>query len=202
MIKINLAPTVVFGSSQASVSNLSGSNDGFLTDAELRKESFKRLAIVFILPAALYAYQQQNVPEKIAQLNQKSKALAEMKAFNETNSGSVAEIKKFKEDQDKIEKRINALDKISKDRQREIQVLDLFQQVIPEKAWLTKLEVQPDKVIATGISLTDAEISTFMEALTKSAFLMDVNLVNSSEVNVDNMSLKKFEISCLLEKPR
>jgi len=202
MIKINLAPSAIFGSSSAAVSSLGGSNDGFQSDQELRKEAFKRLAVILVLPLGLYAYQQQNVPQKIAQVAQQNKALADMQAFNEKNSSAVAEIKRFKEDQEKIEKRIAALDKISKDRQREIQVLDLFQQVIPEKAWLTKLEIAPDRVTVHGISLTDAEISTFMEALAKSAFLMDVNLISSTEFITDNMSLKKFEISCLLEKPR
>jgi len=41
-----------------------------------------------------------------------------------------------------------------------------------------------------------------MEALTKSAFLMDVNLVTSSEVIIDGSSFKNFEISCLLEGPQ
>ncbi|MNL16532.1 Fimbrial assembly protein (PilN) [compost metagenome] len=100
-----------------------------------------------------------------------------------------------------IETRISALEKISKDRQREIRVLDLVQQLIPEKAWLTRLQINPDKVVIQGLALSDFEVSTFLESLTKSVFLMDVNLVSSSESITDGVSLKRFEISCVLERP-
>jgi type IV pilus assembly protein PilN len=62
--------------------------------------------------------------------------------------------------------------------------------------------LNPDKVIVQGMAISDFEVSQFLEALTKSVFLMDVNLVNSTEVIVDGNSLKKFEISCVLERPQ
>ncbi|MNL55424.1 Fimbrial assembly protein (PilN) [compost metagenome] len=128
--------------------------------------------------------------------------LTETQSFNSKAAASVAEIKKFKEDEAIIESRIAALQKISKDRHREIRVLDLLQSVIPEKSWLTRVNILPEKVTITGMALTDYEVSTFMEALTKSAFLMDVNLVNSTEIIQDGVNLKRFEITCLLERPQ
>lgn len=200
MIKINLASSSV-GSSAAISSSLGISSDGFISPDEARKEALKRLVIMLIPALALYAYQEQNVPQKQSELNAKTQMMNELTAYNAKQSASVAEIKKFKEDEALIEARIAALDKISKDRYREIRVLDLLQQVIPEKAWITQIKITPEKVTVQGLALSDFEVSSFLEALTKSVFLMDVNLVNSSESLVDGVSLKKFEISCLLEKP-
>jgi type IV pilus assembly protein PilN len=200
VIKINLA-----NAQSANAASLSSSigmvGDSFSTSDDLRKEALKRIMIMLIAPLGLYLYEMQNIPTKQAELASKNQVLQELISYNAKQAASVAEIKKFKEDEVLIETRIGALEKISKDRQREIRVLDLVQQLIPEKAWLTRMQINPDKVVIQGLALSDFEVSTFLESLTKSVFLMDVNLVSSSESITDGVSLKRFEISCVLERP-
>lgn len=200
MIKINLASNTSLSSAAPLSSSLGISSDTFLAPDEIRKEALKRLLIILIGPLGLFIYENQNVPAKVADLNAKNQVLAELQNYNSRQAASVAEIKKFKEDEALIEARISALEKISKDRQREIRVLDLLQTVIPEKSWLTRVQINPDKVNVQGLALSDFEVSQFLEALTKSVFLMDVNLVSSSEITQDGTVLKKFEISCVLER--
>lgn len=199
MIKINLS-TQVGGASAAAGSGFGG-GDMFLAAEDMRKEALKRILVILIPTVGLYIYQTQNIPGKQAELSSKQQVLTELQSYNEKQAASVAEIKKFKEDEAIIEARISALDKISKDRSREIRVLDLLQGVIPEKAWLTRIQLNPEKVIIQGMAVSDYEVSQFLESLTKSVFLMDVNLVSSAESVVDGVNLKKFEISCVLEKP-
>lgn len=201
MIKINLASTSSTTSSFGIGSGQSFAGEGLLTAQELRKEALKRIFILFIGPAALHLYEMQNIPAKYFELDTKTKTLNELRVYNAKQASFVAEIKKFKEDESVIEARIAALEKISKDRNREIRVLDLLQTVIPEKAWLTKVQVLTDRVNIQGLGLSDLEVSVFLEALTRSALLIDVNLVSSSEVSKDGVLLKNFEISCMLEKP-
>ncbi|ASD64636.1 PilN domain-containing protein [Bdellovibrio bacteriovorus] len=200
MIKINLASQASTSGGGSIGASLGISSDSFMGADEIRKEALKRLVLLLIGPLALYIYENQNVPGKVAELNSKNQILAELQTYNAKAADSVAEIKKFKEDEALMEARISALEKISKDRQREIRVLDLLQTVIPEKAWLTRVQVNPTRVNIQGLALSDFEVSQFLEALTKSVFLMDVNLVSSSETVTDGVSLKKFEISCLLER--
>ncbi|AHZ86918.1 PilN domain-containing protein [Bdellovibrio bacteriovorus] len=200
MIKINLASQASTSGGGSIGASLGISSDSFMGADEIRKEALKRLVLLLIGPLALYIYENQNVPGKVAELNSKNQILVELQTYNAKAADSVAEIKKFKEDEALMEARISALEKISKDRQREIRVLDLLQTVIPEKAWLTRVQVNPTRVNIQGLALSDFEVSQFLEALTKSVFLMDVNLVSSSETVTDGVSLKKFEISCLLER--
>lgn len=197
MIKINLA------TSKVSSMPLGGAGLGveFVDENDTRKNAMKRILIIMLGPLALFLYENQNIPGKMNELQSKSQVLAELQAYNAKQADSVAEIKKFKEDEALIESRISALEKIAKDRQREIRVMDLLQNVIPEKAWLTRLEINPDRVNIQGMAMSDFEVSSFLEALTKSVFLMDVNLVSSNEVTEDGIVLKRFEISCLLERP-
>lgn len=197
MIRINLAGT----SSQATFSNAISFGGGeILSESATRTEAIKRLVIMLILPVAMILYEQQNLPTKEADLSAKTKYLADLQAFNGKATASVAEIKKFKEDQDKIQARISALEKLSKDRLREIRILDLFQQVIPEKVWFTRLEAQNNKILISGFAMSDYDISSFMEAIAKSAFLSDVNLLSSTEQVLDGINVKKFEISCVTER--
>lgn len=197
MIKINLASQ----SQTSSVSPLGVSDSSLLSAQELRSEALKRIIILLIGPIALYFYETQNIDAKYVDLNAKTAELNTLTAYNSKQANSVAEIKKFKEDEALIEARIAAVEKISKDRNREIRVLDLLQTVIPEKAWLTRIQVFPDRVNIQGLALGDSEVSSFLDALTKSVFLIDVNLVSSSEVIKEGIPLRSFEISCLLERP-
>lgn len=200
MIKINLASTKSTAGAGGGIQFSEGfSEDGFVSE-EARKEALKRLVVILIPAICLYAYQEQHVPELQARLGSLQATLSELENYNSKQAASVAEIKKFKEDEAVIEARISALDKISRDRSREIRVIDLMQQVIPEKAWLTRVSLNPDRMNVQGLGMSDFEVSQFLEALTKSVFLMDVNLVSSTEVTVDGMVLKKFEISAVLER--
>ena len=203
MIKINLiskSSTLPSSSPFGSALGGSSSADGFVSDDQTRKEALKRLVLLLVGPALLYIYEMQNLPTKQAQLASKNQALMELQEYNAKAANSVAEIKKFKEDEAVIESRIAALEKISKDRLKEIRIMELLQTVIPEKAWLTKVEINPSRMTIEGMALSDFEVSTFLESLTRSVFLVDVNLLNSVEVNQEGNVLKQFQISCSLEK--
>ncbi len=165
-----------------------------------RRDGLVRLFIIFLSPIALYFYESQNLPTIQSQLQGRTALLTELQTFNSKMTSSVAEIKKFKEDEAKIQARIAILDKLSKDRQKEIRLLDLFQQAIPEKVWFTKVDMAGPKVTITGVAMSDFDISSFMEALSRSIFLTDVNLVSSAEQVIEGLSTKKFEITCLTEK--
>lgn len=198
MIKINLSSSKLAGPAAASGF---GSGESYAIPEEVRKDAFKKLVLLLVGPLALYIYENQNVPAKLQILDAKNQTLSQLQSYNEKQAASVAEIKQFKEDEALIETRISALEKIAKDRHKEIRVLDLLQTIIPEKAWLTKVEINPEKINIEGMALTDYEVSTFLDSLTKSAFLLDVNLVSSSEFSQDGVNLKKYEINCLLERP-
>lgn len=202
MIKINLANAVVSTSLNPGGGGFGfGGGDAILVAPdEARKEALKRILIIAIFPLGLYVYEMQNLPNIRGQLGQKTQYLSELQAFNSKTTGSVAEIKKFKEDEAKIQARISILEKLSRDRQKEIRILDLFQQVIPEKVWFTRIEVVGTKLQVAGYAMSDYDVSSFMESLSKSIFLADVNLVSSNEQVIDGVSVKRFEISCLTEK--
>lgn len=196
MIRINLVQSQVAPIAEAGIVG-----DIIYTPAELRKQGLFRFILIIIFPLGLWFYQESTVPDLIRQRDAESKKLRDLKAYNAQMEKSVQEIKKFKEDEAKIQARIAYMEKLSKDRFREIKVLDLVQQVIPEKVWLTRVESTDGRIVVTGMAMTDFEISSFMEALAKSVHFVDVNLLSSSEMLYDGLNVKRFEIAGLMERP-
>lgn len=199
MIRINLASARTMSASAGGMPTAESGGDAPLSE-QIRKDALTKLLVILLAPTALFFYEQQNIPTIRGELNRKQGALMELQTFNARAENAVQEIKKFKEDEKKIQARIAVLEKLAKDRFREVKVLDLFQQVIPEKVWFTRVDIKEGRILLAGFSTSDVDISTFMDSLSKSVFLQEVVLVSSSEHIQENMTLKKFEISCILEK--
>ena len=199
MIKINLAQARSGPANNASSMSLSG--DAILTTGDLQKQGLLRLLILVIFPAALYFYQESTLPDLVKTRNDKSSQLQKLRSYNQQMERSVQEIKKFKEDEAKIQSRINYLERVSKNRLRQVKIMELIQQIIPEKIWLSRLDANETKLTILGMAMTDYDVSQFMEGLTKSVYFTDVNLISSGEQVFDGLNVKNFEISCSLEKP-
>src|SRR4051812_10956046 len=119
MIRINLA------SAKASSGPFVGSGgpgDGAAGNngEEVRKAALIKIVVILMFPLGLFVYEQQNIPTIRAELSGKQVHLGELETFNAQAEQSVKEIKKFKEDEKKIQARIAALEKIAKDRFREV----------------------------------------------------------------------------------
>lgn len=206
MIRINLLPAKGSSGTAGSASagfgsaSLGGGSEGLVFTEDVKKDALVKLIILLLGPVILYIYEMNNIPGIVAQISQKQQVLDELKVFNEQSAASVAEIKKFKENEAQIESRISALEKISHDRFREVKIMDLFQAIMPERAWLTRMSINADKLEIRGLAMSDSEVSFILDSLTKSVLVIDVKLVDSSEVEQDGIVLKRFEISCSLEK--
>jgi type IV pilus assembly protein PilN len=201
MIKVNLISTY---SEQSSLSNKIsvGSFFNFGLDAgpvsvETIRAAVRKLIVIISPSIVLMIYAGQILPQKEVDLELKMRRVDELIEYNSKQSASVSEIKKFKEDQLIIEARIKALNKVSIDRVQEIKLIDLIQKVIPEKVWLKRVKIDSAGVFFEGSAANDFEISNFMESLTKSALLTEVNLLSSSDTIVDGQVYKSFELSCV-----
>lgn len=195
MIKVNLLDSYIPPGDQ-SVGPVIGADEM----EELKKAAILRLAIIFLPTLLMFMYEMHHIPDLQQQVSKVQATINEAKAYNSKQASAVSEIKKFKEDEKKIQDRIVALEKISKDRINEIKMLHLIQNSIPEKSWLTSLEIEGGQAKLSGIAVNDDEITSFMDSLSKNVMLVEVNLLNAEEISLENQVAKKFEISCAMEK--
>lgn len=197
MIRINLAKSVPMTASNP----IESMEMGEFGSGDIQKEGAFRLLVILLLPLALYFYETQNLPELSSTLASKNQLLQSLTEKNTRAQGAVEEIKKFKEDQAKLQRQIDTLESLQKERLREVKILDNLQKDIPEKVWLNRLEFQDQRLLITGLTTNDTELTVFMENLSKSVFLKEVNLVKSTEENTERGFLKRFEISCVIDRP-
>lgn len=207
MIKVNLYRQGTAGrkkdNKRQAAQNSGGefTNEISVIESDLRRGMGVRLIILVIFPIALFVYQDSVIPEKATRVGKLQTELDEVSRKNRDAQAAVEEIKKFEKDQDKLQVQINTLNALRRDRIKEVRVLDYIQREIPTKVWLTRMELVEGRIQIAGMATADTELTTFMETLQRSAYLKDVNLVRSDDATVlDVGTVKRFEISCMLEK--
>lgn len=198
MIRINLLASSALGGA-GSTAGMTG-NDMSVEANEIQRQGMMRLIVILLFPAALYAYEFINIPDLNARLHSKQNVLSDLQAKNEHAKTAVEEIQKFNEEKGRLQKQIDALDSLRRDRQKEVKILDAIQKDIPEKVWLTRVELKENTMLLDGMATADQELTSFMETLSKSVFYKSVNLIRSQEQQSDKGVLKSFEVSCDIDR--
>jgi type IV pilus assembly protein PilN len=186
LIKINLLRTA----EQAQVMS---------DDSTIRRQGLSKLLLLILPVAAMYAYESYRIPELNSERNRTSATLEELRSYNTKREESVREIKKFKEDESRIQQRIAALEKLQKDRTNEVKVLKLMADVMPEKAWLTQVDIRNGKARISGLALTNNDVSTLAERLKSNILVAELQLNDIREDKVEGTPLMRFDFTCLLE---
>lgn len=204
MIRVNLNATIsASGLSQEPTLPIEGV-DGFvaISDKEIQRQGATRLLMIIIFPAMLYVYELQTIPALQTAVSQKQNYLNELTRKNDSAKTAREEFKKFEAEQVKIQSQIGIIENLKKNRMQEVKVLDSIQRMIPSKVWLNRVELNTGKVQVEGHATTNVGITSFMDSLSRSVFLREVNLVRTEEDQneIKGMPLTKFEIACILEK--
>ncbi len=173
--------------------------EDIVDQAILQREGIKRLVIILLIPVGLIVYERQNIPELQSKISSKNAYIVELSSKNAKARGAVSEITKFKEDQAKLQAQIDSIEILRKQRMREVQILDTIQKETPSKLWLSKIDLKEDKLQLNGYATSDLDVSMFMEALSRSVFLQQVNLIKSEERTESGTTLKYFTIDCALD---
>ncbi len=199
MIKINLAKPLKIGASAGAMNSMGVEN---VDVQDVHKQGGFKLLFALLFPVALYIYESQAVPELRRSLMDKQKKLNLLTEKNEKAKTAVEETKKFSEDQERLQKQIQTLDGLRKERMREVKILDNIQKDIPEKVWVNAIKFDDKRLLISGLAVSDPDLTTFMENMSRSVFLRDVNLIKSDEQMMENSSkiIKKFDVTASLEE--
>lgn len=182
MIKINLLTTFA---------NLEVDDSSFSPDGEQKQiyiDFAKRIVILLIGPLALYFYENSQIPEfrnQIAQLNAK---LAENKQFNDKKKGLAEEIKKYEEDQSKLNAQMSFMKKVSNEKINELKLFQYLQSNTPDSVWLNKVEIKGTELTLSVETDVPADITKFLDALASATFLVSVSPLNQ-DTKADSMGL-------------
>jgi type IV pilus assembly protein PilN len=202
MIKVNLLK-------DAGKKPKKGFSDSTVFDADFRtridgavgdnKALITRLAFLIVPIVLIFGYTwfvEFGLKGTIDNLKQQSKQVESQMAALQ---GELATIERLKTEKNKITTEFGAIKELSKKRYSYVKILDAMQTLIPEKAWITKMNVKDQIVSLEGRATEDSIISIFMQNLEESAYFTNVTWIDSKEVNEPQGVVKSFSIRFNLE---
>lgn len=161
----------------------------FAEDDEKKKiyiDFLKRFIVILIGPLGFYFYENAQIPEYKNQIVQLTAKIADLKQFNDKKKGLAEEIKKYEEDQTKLNAQMNFMRKVSNEKINELKLFLYLQSHIPESVWINKIELKGTDLTLNAESDVPAEITKFLDQLSSAPFLSGVSPLNQ-ETKADSV---------------
>jgi type IV pilus assembly protein PilN len=111
----------------------------------------------------------------------------------------IAEGKRFKQDVDELERRVNAIEAVARNQARPAYLMDAMADMLPSDLWLTRVEEKGHHLRLAGSTHSSAALSDFMSNLKTSGKFKDVDLVESRQDLAKSPRTISFEVSCRFE---
>ncbi len=170
MIKINLLRSFGSGATESYAASSSSGDDR----GQFMAQAAKRIAIVVLGPAALLIYEMQSIPVLQKKVQTIKAELAETQTFNQSKSGLAAEIKKYEEEQAKINAQMNFINKIARDKINEFKLFQHLQNSTPESVWINQLEFKDNILTINVESDVPEDLNKFSVRLSNTEFLTNI----------------------------
>jgi type IV pilus assembly protein PilN len=110
----------------------------------------------------------------------------------------LAQVEKFRSAKADIEKKLSVIDELSTARSGPVHLFDEVATHLPERMWLTQMEVSGQKLTIEGVSLDNELVALFLTAMNASPYFEGVELLETQAKEVDGYKLNAFEMSATL----
>jgi type IV pilus assembly protein PilN len=110
----------------------------------------------------------------------------------------LAQVEKFRAAKADIEKKLKVIDELSLARSGPVHLFDEVATHLPDRMWLTQMDVEGQKLTVQGVSLDNELVALFLTAMNASPYFEDVELLQTEAKEVDGYKLNAFEMSATL----
>jgi len=107
----------------------------------------------------------------------------------------VGEIDKLKKLQADVQKKLDILNQLRKEKTGPTNRLARMSDIVPDKLWLTKYQESGLKVSVSGLAYNEELIAEFMRRIESSQEFGNVELQVSEQQEISGVKLKKFDLS-------
>lgn len=111
----------------------------------------------------------------------------------------IGEIDNLKKLQAEVQKKLDILNQLRKEKTGPAIRLARMSDIVPEKMWLTRYQESGTSVAISGLAYSEDLIAEFMRSIQSSSEFSNVELQVSEQQEVGGIKLKKFDISCVLK---
>ena len=100
-----------------------------------------------------------------------------------------------------IERKLDVIGNLSDARSGPVHVFDQLSARVPERVWLSKIDIHDGKMTLQGLSLDNELVALFLTGLEDSTYFKQVELVRTEAQEQDGFRLNAFEVSAFLTSP-
>ncbi|MGH7277362.1 MAG: PilN domain-containing protein [Candidatus Rokuibacteriota bacterium] len=111
----------------------------------------------------------------------------------------IGQLGKVKEQYVELQKRIEAIEGLTRDQTRPIHLLDAFADMIPRDLWITGLEESTSKLKLRGSAFSTTAVADLMSNLRASGRFKEVDIIVSRQDFAKAPRLVTFEVTCRFE---
>jgi len=108
----------------------------------------------------------------------------------------IGEINNLKKLQAEVQKKLDTLAQLRKEKTGPASRLARISDIVPEKMWLTRYQENGLNVSISGLAYSEELIAEFMRSIQASSEFGNVELQVSEQQEINGVKLKKFDLSC------
>jgi type IV pilus assembly protein PilN len=111
----------------------------------------------------------------------------------------IGEIDNLKKLQAEVQKKLDTLGQLRKEKTGPAIRLARMSEIVPEKMWLTRYQESGVNVSISGLAYNEDLIAEFMRSIQSSQEFGNVDLQVSEQQEINGIKLKKFDLSCVIK---
>jgi type IV pilus assembly protein PilN len=147
------------------------------------------LLLALAIIGAVYFVTLNKISTTKQEIKQSEEELANLKK-------KVGEIDKLKKLQAEVQRKLDILNQLRKEKTGPATRLARMSDIVPEKIWLTRYQESGLKVSISGLAYNEELIADFMRSIQASDEFGNVELLVSEQQEISGVKLKKFDLTC------
>jgi type IV pilus assembly protein PilN len=164
--------------------------------AAQKKEMLKGQLMVVVLVlivtagicAAAYMYVSDEIAQRQAKIDQKNTQIMQLKK-------KIGEVNQFKKRQQALRAKLDVLDKLKAARVGPLYILDELYQSLPDKLWLTKLQLGSGRASLSGIGVNEETVALFMKNIEAAELFEGVELKVTKQIVQEQIKFQQFDLT-------
>ncbi len=189
MIRINLLRNLSADSAGGAAGSLLHT-----VPADIQRQAALKLLVILIFPLLLFIYQKISISvlegDEARIHNETNDILNKMKSFGQTSM----KVEKYQTEKKRLEKQLELLRALTKNRLREVKTLATLQNLVPDKVWLKGLKVEAGLVSLQGFAESEESFSELVRALDSNVFFNKMTVKSTEQQASSSGTVKKFDI--------
>lgn len=191
MIKINLLKNLGLSKS-GGIAAIEASVDSLAPDS--MKHGIAKLAAILLFPLGLIIYEKINVSEIEGHIAVVTAKLESLRTERQGFGDAGPRIEKYNKEKQRIDKELETVRELARNRLRELKALDAIQTLIPEKTWAKSIVFSGNSIRFDGYSSAEEGPTQMMRALESNVFFSKVEPKETTSEQTPNGVIKKFRI--------